>query len=400
MECFFRIYGGHHNVISLCEFDGRCQSSGQWAGGMIVRSPPSSSLPVEYSTHNRIQRCKFFRFVYKGRLPNRGALLDIGSPSAKDPADTDESTHNLIENCVFAYGGHHTLGVFTRYNVIRNNYSHNETNPKNWDFPGYRGAITQGLAGGRSLWEGNRFGYSDTKGLDVRTSNNIIRRNQFFHHGHGGLQVATNLVGIDRADENRIYQNTFFHNGHDVGNVGFQGGMFFANWQKNGSKGQPKGNVVMNNLFFGNKNGSVMMSEGPVIPQIIENNWEQNDINPGFVDLSNTDPDVATLPNLRLTNKSPAKDRGKWLTTITSGDPQSNTFTVTDANYFTDGWGIIAGDEIQLEGQKVTTKITSVDYQTNTITIDQPLDLKKGQGVAMAYVGAAPDLGAFEIIGD
>ena len=397
MLSFLRIYGGHHNIISHCNFDGRSERSKEWAGGLIVNGPYDRSGVAKNSTHNWVHHCRFYRWVYRGDLPNRGALLDIGEPVNRDPAKQDESTHNRVEHCHFAYGGHHTLGVFSRFNVIRFNYIHNETNPKNWQFPGYRGAITQGMAGGRSLWEGNRFGFSDHKGLDVRTPLNIVRFNQFYRHGYGGIQVATNLEGIDRADENHFYHNTFYRNGHRVENPGFQGGIYFANWMKSGPTGvSPQRNVVKNNLFYHNKNGSVVTSEGLIVPQTIEGNWDDGDGDPQFADLGNKGPDTGSLPDLRLGSASPVKDRGAWLTTITSRDGHTSTFTVEDSNYFMDGWGIVPGDRIQLAGQDDRVTVTKVDYATHTLTVDAPLTFKRGQGVALAYAGKAPDPGAHE----
>jgi hypothetical protein len=228
----------------------------------------------------------------------------------------------------------------------------------------------------------------------LRSAHNIFRFNQFYHNGGGGIQVVTNSVGSDQADYNHIYHNSFYHNGHLADYAGFQGGMYFSSW----SGVSPVGNVVKNNIFYDNKNGSVTY-DGSVDPQEIENNWDQNDVDPGFVDLSGDDPDDPHLPDLHLESDSAAKDQGTWLTTITSPDGSGSSFEVADAGYFMDGWGIIDGDLIQLDGQSQTARITGVDYQTNTITLDRSLTFASGQGMALAYVDSAPDLGAFEIPG-
>ena len=94
---------------------------------------------------------------------------------------------------------------------------------------------------------------------------------------------------------------------------------------------------------------------------------------------------------------SPAKDQGTWLTTITSDSNTADSFTVDDAGYFTDGFEIIRGDLIQLADREETARITAVNYETNTITLDRSLYFSSGQGIALAYSCAAPDLGAFEI---
>jgi hypothetical protein len=304
---------------------------------------------------------------------------------------SDRSHYNLIENCELAYGGHHTLGVYSRYNVIRNNYTHNETNPEEWKFPGYRAAVTQGSAGGRCLWEGNRFAFADTTGLALRSNEHILRRNRFYLNGQGGVQIVSNHV-TDSADNNRIYHNTFHHNGYREKYRGYQGGLYFANW-----KGvSAKGNVVKNNLFYDNRNGSVIAIEGPTDPQVIENNSD-NRTDPLFVNPNNTGPRAIDQPDFQLTDNSPHIDKGTWLTSITSADGNGRSFEVKDASYFMDGWGIVESDRIQLRGTKEPVAIAKVNYATGQINVERPVQFRRGQPVALAYSGSAPDLGAFEL---
>jgi hypothetical protein len=47
-------------------------------------------------------------------------------------------------------------------------------------------------------------------------------------------------------------------------------------------------------------------------------------------------------------------------------------------------------------GTSKKAQITNVNYDTNTITVDMTLTWTQGQGIVLAYVGSAPDLGAFE----
>ena len=71
---------------------------------------------------------------------------------------------------------------------------------------------------------------------------------------------------------------------------------------------------------------------------------------------------------------------------------------VEDAGYFYDGFGIAGekGDVIQLSGSKATARILKIDYTAHAITLDEPLTWEHGQGVGLAYTGAAPDIGALE----
>jgi hypothetical protein len=390
LQRFFRIYAGHYNIISYCTFDQRSSTSGDWAGARIgsgnITAPNPASEP---STHNWVHHCSFTRWVYGAYAENRGALLDIGNNLYAG----DKSSYNLVEDCTFAYGGHHTLGVYSPFNVIRRNYFHNETNPSNWSHKGYRSTITEGPAAGWTLYEGNRFGHSEISGMALRSQRNIFRFNLFYHTGQGAIQVVSNAAGVDRADHNRIYHNTFYNNGHLSTYANFQGGMYFANWGNQ----SPVGNVVKNNIFFSNKRGSITY-EGRVDPQIIANNWDQNHVNPGFVNLTDGGPNNPLLPDLRLTAGSPAIDQGTSLTTVASASGTGTSFRVADAGYFMDGWGVtnVQGDMIRLLGSTQRARITKVDYQANTIQTDRSLTWVQGQGIALSYEGEAPDLGAYE----
>jgi hypothetical protein len=388
---FFRIYAGHYNTISYCDFDTRSPASGDWAGAIIADDFNDSTPASENSTYNWVHHCTFYRWVYGAYDGHRGGVLDIGS-WVENPVD--ESYYNLIEDNTFAYGGHHTLGVYSKYNVIRNNYFHNETNPAEWAFEGYRDSITEGPVGGHNLYEGNRFGISGASGLGLRTPYNLLRFNLFYYSSSGGLQVVSSAAGQDHADYNRIYRNTFYHNGHQETDPGFQGGMYFANW----SGQSPVGNIVKGNLFYDNKNGAVTY-EGQVNPQVIEDNWDQNSVDPKFVNLSASDPSDPNLPDLRLQASSPCIDTGAYPTRITSAAGSGTQFQVVDARYFIDGWRIphVQGDEIQLaDGQRA--RIADVDYETNVITVDRALTWTQNQGIALAYEGSAPDLGAYEFV--
>ena len=107
----------------------------------------------------------------------------------------------------------------------------------------------------------------------------------------------------------------------------------------------------------------------------------------------------ATYPDLRIRPNSPCVDQGTYLAVITSASGSGTTFTVDDAGYFMDGWGIpnVQGDQIQLFGTTQQARCTVVNYTTNTITVDQTLTWVQNQGVCLPYAGAAPDLGAYEV---
>ena len=399
-----------YNTVCYCSFyKPRLNSSGQTATTAGSRIHASSQ-------YNWIHHCTFSDYGYFLQSET-GSNLDIGSELTL----TDISSHNLLENNTFYHGGHHIVGILSGNTVIRNNYFHGE----NWYLgTGDRGTALYGdrclyLSGnvntnGRNLVEGNRISYSGdpatlqgSSGLSVDTPYNIIRKNYIFHNDTWGSTLG--LSNGYHFDEiyNKLYNNTYFHNGVDFVTTGEQAGLYFANF------GDPthviQNNTAKNNIFYQNTTqdiGQYSYDSTPLISlQTIVNNWlgrTQGD--PLFINASTTlgDPMDATLPDLRIRPNSPCKDQGTYLAVITSASGSGTTFTVDDAGYFMDGWGVphVQGDLIQLFGTTQRARCTVVDYTTNTITVDQSLTWVQNQGVCLPYVGSAPDIGAYEVPSD
>ena len=63
--------------------------------------------------------------------------------------------------------------------------------------------------------------------------------------------------------------------------------------------------------------------------------------------------------------------------------------------FFTDGYGLVAGDMIQV-GSQSPVQVTAIAHGTNTITVARSLTWSAGQGVSLPYGGTRPDLGAHE----
>jgi hypothetical protein len=100
----------------------------------------------------------------------------------------------------------------------------------------------------------------------------------------------------------------------------------------------------------------------------------------------------------RLSSGSPAIDGGGPLTHAV-GSGAGTALTVESAHYFFDGYGAVTGDRIQV-GNNAPVVVTAVDYDTNTLTLADDLTWSDGDPVSLPYAGAAPDLGAFEYVGD
>jgi len=105
---------------------------------------------------------------------------------------------------------------------------------------------------------------------------------------------------------------------------------------------------------------------------------------------------VNPTSDFELQGDSPCVDTGTWLTLTNGTGSGSTTMIVDDAKFFCDGWGLQDGDIIQLQGQTTTSKITDINYSTNTLTLEAALTWTDGLGVALEYSGSVPDKGAYE----
>jgi hypothetical protein len=195
--------------------------------------------------------------------------------------------------------------------------------------------------------------------------------------------------------------------------------LVFDNWAGNSAAIPITGVVIKNNIFYKNSNGDIFFyytnessqtvlgnyysfmhasnSGGRYTPSIPAQNIKSS-LDPGFVDITRTASPWDKNPyDFHLLSTSPAIDAGVFLTTTTSSG-SGTEIQVADAGYFIDGYGIVEGDVIQLQGQTAKARIVSIDYATNTMTIDTPLSWTSGLGVSLPYEGAAPDIGAYEYI--
>jgi hypothetical protein len=382
--------GSNHNIIAYCNFD-QARNVG-WSGSKIYQS----------SSYNWVHHSRFSKYGYFD-TSSEGTILDIGN----EESTTDFSNYNLLEDSQLYQAGHHVLGVFGMYNVIRRNVMHNE----NWS-SGHGSRVMYvagyGADSGRNLIEGNSINYSGIPteswgrpGLSLHTSNNIIRRNTFAHNNMPGINLYTNDTYYQGPQNNRIYNNSFLHNGYNASPLADSWYHAAISMVNDGTIWAVTGNHVKNNVYlfhsmahgFHNVNSS---------SQTFAGNWNgETQGDPMFVNASSTpgDPFDASVPDLHLKPGSPCIDAGVFLTSVTSSDGSGTMLQVADANYFMDGWGIIQGDVIQLQGTQQRAHITAVDYSTNTLTLDATFTWTKGQGVALSFEGNGPDVGAFEVTG-
>jgi hypothetical protein len=100
--------------------------------------------------------------------------------------------------------------------------------------------------------------------------------------------------------------------------------------------------------------------------------------------------------DFHLTFGSPMIDAGRFLTTTNNSGENSTVMQVDDAGWFSDGFGLVSGDTIQLEDEEDQAVIKSIDYPARLLTLDRSLSWHSGQGVTIKYIGKGPDIGAFE----
>jgi hypothetical protein len=417
----------HHNEIDHCTFSSyRERTDGvpmNYRGSTIYHN----------SMHNWIHDNTFAKYG-KFTTKDEGVLFELGIGTKS----TDQSNYNTIENNHMYHGGHHVLGINTgRYNVVRNNYVHNES----W----YNGAgcekFEKGLCGyrvmsmtgtpeysGYTLLEGNRIAYgaqyggphliggASGSGISLGTSFNIVRYNDIFANALYGARFGASIAQL--SSFNHLYNNTFYYNGHGADDdpyalKAYRIGLYFYG----SSCRTMSDNVVKNNLFHGhwsryNTKYRVITGRSDVLDcNTIENNCEECTDDPLFVNSDITNPMSMTLPDLRLRIGSPVINKGIHLTLTSGAGRQSTTLVVQDARYFQDGtWGsdlarsTLHADWIAIGQVKNVHKVASIDYETNTISLATPTSwadgekvwlYKKSDGMKVLY-DSAPDMGAHE----
>ena len=315
---------------------------------------------------------------------------------------------------------HHGTAVFVHgsYNLI----SGNRISGHAWD------QITTGWGNGAHHIVIEYNDVSDPEGLGEDfmqyMGHDIIVRGNYFHdnvgngrhndcYQSGGGEYNIWMIGnrfgnldsvqyymIGSGDHDHIWRNNVFW-----GSIG---------WGFNGS---PTAMRVINNTF-GTALGGYGYAGSGTSRNNIYNDWgtecpygassaDYNLINPTTGsewcvtrqphDLWGVDPKFVNFTgrDFHLQSSSPCIDAGTFPTTITSAG-SGTQIPVADAKIFVDGFGIADGDSIQLQGQTQVARITSINYTTNVLTVDQPLTWTSGLGVSIPYSGSAPDIGAYE----
>jgi hypothetical protein len=457
--------GSDYCEIDLCEFT-QCYDSAStdYRGSTIYRN----------SQYNWIHDCTFSKFGFYTESTDGGALFELGNEAA---TNADNTAYNVIEDCKFYHGGHHTFGLHTMYNVVRNNYMHNEQwwyFSEDGTYRGYRNFYIAGGTGaiyhGYNLIEGNRISHASGNlipynlgggGISLNQSNDIIRYNNFYANGLGGIFIQCGPG--EECSYNHIYNNSWLSNGY-LGKYDLpyypesliRRPVVLWNGSSSGANFPLKmiGNSIKNNLMWKNRHGQdgldqiVCDVEGGFTGcsgydtcgnTVILHNWTDIDGDPKFVsEGSYGNPhihdtgieanvewywpktpdgsDITTLntePNFNLQSSSPAIDGGTYLTQANGSGSNSTILVVDDAKYFQPGWGngsgggaSVAADSIAIGTVSNTVQISSINYDTKTITLaypmtwsnDAPVWLYKNSSGQVVLRGSAPDCGAHEYV--
>ncbi|MBN1295049.1 MAG: hypothetical protein JXB48_24650 [Candidatus Latescibacteria bacterium] len=400
---------------TFTDTDGRCVMIYIW--GQCDGGTPYTCHVSNIWFHNNI--------VYNnGHVGNDcddvGSLMYVGTPTSGD----SNSNYITIENNTFYWGAHHCVETFTKYNVLRNNYFHNEgfMDPPNGISctfkPGengkygnrtievYDGHDRDGLF---NLIENNRFGTTgcppDDNGGNafiLVSKKNIARYNYMFNSMGDGIYFKQGAKAD--SDSNAVYNNTVFKTG------------IAPEWRTDFRRGgisisdKSVGNRIKNNLIFLNGEDFKCIGSGcRFANNFIENNWTTDSGNPLFNNTDVSNPMNDTLPDLTLQPGSPCINEGIHLTITSGANSKSTALKVVDALYFQDGsWGSslasLESDWIAVGTVDNVAEIASIDYKTNTITLATPLTwedkakvwLYRDSSGRVVLKGEKPDIGADE----
>jgi hypothetical protein len=353
--------------------------------------------------------------------------------------------HVLIEHNRLSHAGHDLIAIEGQHNVVQFNQLDNDWSniPPTVGAAGYRNASVTGTD---NVFQGNFLshagpgisGWTHNTLMKAEGAHNIVRQNVLAFNTYCGVMsdafYGNANAQIGPAGYNRIYNNTEYELGSMAWEIRFL--------EPTGYTGAPpyvrSGDLFMNNLAEETRMSPALdfnidadhdvwfMLPAPYAPTdgtIVRSNLFHPHGGkvaavsvPGAADITLMAAEVA-LPSTFVDNlQAPSNfavaapsaygdfalaagsagiDRGAFLTTAAASGT-STRLPVVDASFFSDGLGLVEGDLIQLEGASAQARVVAVDGAAQTLTLASALTFTKGQGVALAYVGKAPDVGAIE----
>lgn len=280
---------------------------------------------------------------------------------------------NLVENCITNHSGHSGLFLLGDKNIVRN-----------CEFIGSWGVCGEYLAY-QDLTQHNlvencifRDASMLQQGLWYNPawchmgSGTIFRRNRIYNGIGAGIQFYSRSDYQTKYTRN--YHNIIYNCGYGTAGRQYDMAPYELNEEVAGTMGD---NIVKNSIHYSNKSSSQITCAGNATSADItlsNNTW--NATNPLFV---NAPTDFTLLDTSSCINA------GGWLTTITTASGSGTSFTVADPKYLCSGWGIsgVLGDEVQVQGQTDTARVTDVNYTTGLVTVSASLTWTQNYGLAI-----------------
>lgn len=348
----------------------------------------------------------------------------------------------LIQHNTLRHGGHDLVEMDSDNSVLQDNTLDNSYADLTGGDTGYRSIEVRGSY---NVVQSNFMAHARVGGdgryaplASIRGKQNIVRWNVFFDAINGGIQTwcGTGPGDSTAIGNGRIYNNTFdqlggsawavwAYTGCDrLGSFAFVNNLVVNTRSAVGTTMQngatvpdadlflavsggdgltdmgtgPTGGAVARGNLFAPANGTVgyVILAGAGGRMTIDAAAAQNPLlfsknvnaRPVFVAVR-----PALMADFQLQPSSPGVGAGVFLTTA-SGSGNTKRLPVHDSLYFSDGNGLLPGDTIQLQGTTQTATVVAIDRVANILTLSVPLTFSSGQGVALAYAGAAPDVGA------
>jgi len=386
-------------------------SSYVWVDGCEIYAESASTAYAAAriymnSHHNRITNCT---------IEHRNLGIQNDALNLKFNAN-----YNLIEGNKIGRATHYALTLEgsnatypsyeCKYNIIRNNTINNPEGAMVELQSNSNNNVVEGniITGGKT----SSFNANQPRSFKNVSNNNIIRMNVIHTNTQSAGSGLTSAAYQYNADPpNNVIGNHTYNNVItgiytqplvldnyeptvcQINRNVFKNNTLYNNGTANGYQLQITSyagadNYFMNNLFYKSATTKVLNIRGATTD---------------VAGIQNSDP-VHFKGNTQQAPKfdssfrplvgSPTIDTGDYLSRIVSSTGTGTTFAVEDAGYFSDGFGIAAGDPIRV-GSKTTT-VTAVNRTQNTITVADTVTWTAGEPVSLPYSGSKPDIGAYE----